>query len=369
MTNPFESISRANDVISNAVSVMATKKERIIKSFVNAFLLVVIFAVFGVLDFATLTLHLEQLGNPDFWGSVFTKVVGGVCAYNIGMNIMWDTELKKDKILEESIKYYNRLIKYKRMDFQHFVDKVFNPKLKRLAYINHINKQINILNRFSRRKDKLLYSSDIPKGIENYDDLVKELEERKAKNRYCIKRKELEDLKSDDYIRKNIGNINVKFPMIDASLFDLEIDGAEPTSKIKIKGNVNVGKLRNSISVIFGMVIFSMFITSFRLELSKEQFASQMEAFWHYFLKCVEDVGVILWQTIRGMFSCRRIISSELTQPYVGRNKVLEAYYRWQKESDIITQDQLDIIVNLERPDDEYIELSEEELKNIKNKQ
>lgn len=366
MGNPLNTISRTNDLLGNAISVIATKRERIIKSAINGALLFVILAVFGCLNFMTLQFQVEKLVDISYWGTVITKVVAGVSAYNLGMNIMWDTELKKDKILSNAIEYYNHLIKYKRMDFSFYVENVFNKKQKKHAYINHINRQIHLLNRFSRRKDKILYSAEITKGVDNYDEEVKKLQERKAKNKYCIKRAELEQLKSEDYINKNIDNINVKFTMIDASLFDLEIDGAEPSSKIKVKGNVGFGRIKTSFSVVLGMVGFAMFIASFRLELNKEEFVSQMEAFWHYFLKCTEDVGVILWQTTRGMLNSRKVISSELTQPYVGRIKVLEAYYRWSFRNDIISQKDLDLIVKLESPEDIEVELTQEQLDKIK---
>lgn len=358
MGNPLNAVSRAGDVIGDAISVIASKRERIIKSFINGFLLLIILGVFGCLDFATLKFNIEQLLSFSYWGTVFTKVVAGVCAFNIGLNILWDIELKKDKILKNAIKRYNHLNskEYKHEDFSYFIQKVFNVEQKKQAYINHINRLIHLLNRVSRRKHRVLYSAEVPTNAENYDAEVKALKNIKAKNRYCKKRKELEFLKSDDYINKNIGNINVKYPWVDESLFELEIDGAEPKSKIKVKGNLALGRAKTSINVVLGMVAFSMFITAFRLELNQETFVSQVEAFWHYFLKCTEDVGIILWQTTRGMFKARKIISSELTQPFVCRIRVLEEYYKWRKENGVITEEEYKEIVNWNPPDDDVVE-------------
>ena len=93
--------------------------------------------MFGCLDFATLTVHLEYLLEASYWATVFSKMVAGVCAYNIGINLMWDTELRKAQQLAENIELYNKLIKYKQNDFEYFVVHVYNPKEK--LYYRSVN--------------------------------------------------------------------------------------------------------------------------------------------------------------------------------------------------------------------------------------
>ena len=135
---------------------------------------------------------------------------------------------------------------------------------------------------------------------------------------------------------------------------------------MRTKGNVNAGKVKASSNVVLSMVGFSMFLTAIGLELNQEQFANQMVAFWHYLLKCATDVGIVLWQTYRGMLNSRKIISSQLTQPYVGRNKVLKDYYKWQYSENKITKDKYDSIVNIQ--EEIEVEMTEDELKALTKK-
>jgi len=352
--NIFDNISRAGDKVADFVSVAASKKEQIGKQIINGFLLFIILLVFGCLDFAELKFHLEYLLTASYWGTVFSKTVAGVCAFNIGINIMWETELLKDKILASAIKTYNRLNKYKRDDFEYFVVHVYNPKEKTKAYISQINHKIFLLNKISRRKDRLLYSSELP-----------ERQEEKKTNKYCIIRQELEDLKNPDFIKKNLDSLKVKYYEVDATVFDLEIDGSPAIHGTKTHGNITIGKVKASANVILGMLGFSMFLTSIGLELNGEQFADQMEAFWHYLLKCATDVGIILWQTLRGMLKTRKIISGELTQPFVGRNRVLKEYYKYELENQFISSEEYYNIIN---DKEEYeIEVTESQLKEIEN--
>lgn len=186
----------------------------------------------------------------------------------------------------------------------------------------------------------------------------------KEKNKYCIKRKELEDLKDKDYIKKNLESLKVRYSYVDPTVFELEIDGRVIITGVKVKGNIGVGKVKASSNVVLGMVGISMFLTSIGLELNQEEFASQMVRFWHYVMKCAADVGTILWQVYRGMSQSRKIISSELTQPYVGRNKVLKDYYKWRLEEGKIDVDKYNSIVNYK--DEVEVEMTIDELNALK---
>lgn len=348
--NPlYEGVSRANEGLDKVVGLVSSKREFIIKQAANSVLLFIILLVFGCLDFATLTFHGEYLLTASYWGTIGTKLIAAICAFNVGINMMLENEIKKSEELSRNIDKYNRLIKLKDTDFEYFVNHVFNIQLKIKAYKSMMNKKIHRLNKFSKRRDRLLYSSELPEN-----------QEKKLKNHYCIKRKELEELKSDDYIEKNIDNIIVNFHEVDPAIFELEINGATKSEGIKTTGSISIGRVKESSTIILSMVALSMLTTSFGLEASKEEFANNMVAFWHYLLKAVEDTGIVLWQFFNGTLRARKIVSSQLTQPYAGRNAVLEAYVNWRAEVGAKNS-----AAFKELNEEEIIEVSEEEYKSL----
>ena len=348
----YEGVSAANDLITGAISVAATRREYIFKQVINSALLLLVLMVFGCLDFATLSFHLDYLLTPSYWGTVGTKVIAGVSAFNIGINLMMDGEIKKNRVLEDLIRRYDELRAKKQIDFEWYVTRVFNVGEKRKAYISHINKRIYWANRFSRRSSKLLYSSDLPEN-----------QEKKKKNYYCRVRSELEAMKTDEFINKNLDSLNVRYYEVDPSLFELEIDGAPTISGVKTKGNVNLGRVKASSNMILGMILFSMFVTAFSLGADKQEFIDNMDAFWHYFLKAVEDTFVILWQTLQGMLKTRKIVSQQLTEPYAGRVKVLENYLEWR-----LTNKIPDTKV-YEEMKEEVVEVTQEQFEQLKSGQ
>ena len=111
MNNPLEKVSDVGDVISRAVSIASSKKEQVIKQAMNGVLLFTILLVFGCLDFATLKFHAEYLLTVGYWGTTVSKTIAGICAFNIGINVMWEVELKKDFVLAMAIAKYNILKK------------------------------------------------------------------------------------------------------------------------------------------------------------------------------------------------------------------------------------------------------------------
>ena len=320
----YEGISQINDLIVGATAVASSRRESIVKQAMNGVLLFIIFAIFGCLDFATLTFHYEYIMTASFWGTVGTKTIAGVCAFNIGINFMIDTEIARNAVLAELIKKYNALKERKQIDFEYYVTRVFNREEKKKAYISQINRKINLVNRFSRRKDRLLYSSDLP-----------ESQELKKKNRYCRIRKELEELKSDAYIEKNIDSLYVRYYEVDPSVFELEIDGSPTIRGVKTKGSLGRGRIKETSTVVMGIILATSFFTAFGLEADKEIFEDQMTAFWHYFLKAAEDLFIILWQAFQGMLRVRKIVSQQYTEPYAGRVTVLTKYLEWRLDNNI----------------------------------
>lgn len=324
-------INKGADVLNTYLS---TKKERIGKGLINAVLLFIIFAVFGCFDFLTLTFTIENILTLEFWATIISKTIAGVCAFNIGINIAWELEIKKNELLIDLKTEYNRLVKFiDDKTFEYYVINVFNKKEKKAAWIDKVNRKIYILNKFSKHKDQILYNTDSPE---------------KETNKYCIKRKELETIKTDEYIDKNIDGLPVRYNEVDPILFRLEIDSKITVRGAKVQGNATIARSKMTSSVALGMVLISMFMTSLALQANKEMFEDKVVAFWNYFLRCCEDVGVVLWQAFRGILKTRKIIDSEFIQPYAGRIRVLNDYINWCNENNIETSKAYKIMKEME---------------------
>lgn len=320
-------LDKTDNAIDTIVSYANTNKEMIRKDIINGLLLLIIFGIFGCFDFVNMSFNFQNILTASYWTRTISKVIAGICAFHIGINFSWDREIEKDMNLKANAEKYNRLILCKEQkSFNNFIINVVNPREKIKAYLSQINLKIYLLDKVAPNKYKLLYSS-----TKESDQALKE------KNKYCIRKKELEMLKSDEYIKANIDTLNVKYSYIDPIIFDLEIDGRSTYKGLKVKGNVVVGKAKRTATTVAGMVMFSMFTASLLVNPNSEQFAEQLSSFWYWFVNCCMDVGIIIWKVLQGFASSRKIISSEITMPLATRNQILTEYLEWCVENKIET--------------------------------
>ena len=348
--------------VDRFTSLLSTHSEKIRRTIINSILVVMILIVFGCFDFLTWSFDFTKVVTIEYWTTISSKLVAAICSFNIGINFNWDSVISRAVELQKAIELYDILIKQKdNGNWDYYVNHIFNKVTKKKAYIQLINKKIYRLNRFSKDSDKILYSSIIPANSENYEQLVNELNEKKAHNKYCIRRKELEYLKSDEYIKNNLSSITVRYSRVDPSVFDLEIDAKPKVDNIVVKGNVGLGKVKESSTVALSMVIVSMFTTALVISINQQQFVDQMQAFWYYLLTCVVDTGIIIWNVFRGTRSASAIVSKQLTFPYVNRNKVLTGYIQWKKENNIKPTESFTEINRLVDEENNVVEMTKEE--------
>ncbi len=315
ITTAVNALGKASDGVGSLVS---SKKEFITKNIINGILLIVILLAFGCFDFLHLEFHFEYLADPNYWVDVLIKAVADICAYNIGINFIIDDVIKRNEQIVILKRHYEKLNSCKQADFEEFIP-IYNKEQKVLAYKHKMTRLIYLLNKVAKRKDKILYNKWLK---DNTIDI--------HKNRYCIKRKELEYLRSDEYIKENIDALDVKYVDVDSSVFEMEIDGSPKVVQNKVVGSVSKGRAVASSSTLLGVVIFSMVFRSIGLSPNKQEFENQMVAAAYYAISIASDIGIIVWQFMRGILGTHRIVSQQVTTPLAERVKILKKYYEWR---------------------------------------
>ena len=128
-------------------------------------------------------------------------------------------------------------------------------------------------------------------------------------------------------------SLDIKYNDIDSSIFEIEIDGSQKINRNKVTGSLSKGRAIASSTTLFGVVVWSMVFSTFKLDPSKEQFEDQMVAAANYAAKMAGDIGIIVWQFMRGMFGAHKIVSKQITAPLSVRVKVLKTYYSWRQKN------------------------------------
>lgn len=356
-------LQKINDIGNSVSELVSTHKQRVIKQVFNIVLLVIILVVFGCFDWVHLSFHFEYLADINYWADVGMKVIADICSYNIGINVVIDDVINRNEPLKRAKTLYEKLNGNKQQDFELFITRVYNPSQKKTMYINKVNRQIYLLNRFSKKSDHILYSSELP-----------EKQELKKTNRYCIKRTQLEYLKSDDYINKNLESLKVNYREVDAAVFELEINGSQKFEQGKVTGSIGKGRATASLSMALGVTLIGMFIRSFSVDPNKQEFIDGSVAAINTVIRMLEDIGIVVWQFFRGVLSATGIVSKQLTLPYTVRIEILKQYYKWRQDNgEWIPKCYTDIFSekNYVETKEEYeeVEMTPEEYEEYKKKQ
>ena len=360
-----------NTATDRFTSLFAGNREKIFRTVTNVVLTIVVLAVFGCFDFVKMEWAWEKVLTYAYWTKVSSKAIAAVCCFNIGINFNWESALTVFYELKESIRVYESLIKDKDDEhFEYYVNQVYNMDAKKRAWINKINRQIYRLDKWSKNSDKLLYTSKIPDGVDDYETKAQDLENRKANNKYCIKRKELETLKSEAYINENLASITVKYSKVNPAAFEMDINGKVVDEDNRVTGNVGIGRTKATANVIWGVVLITSITTAIAISYDQEEFAKNIQAFWYYLMSTMVDVGLVAWNLFRGTMACKSIIEEQIHRPYVNRNKVLKGFISWKINKNIQpSQSYLHIqeLTKVEEPEEEgqVIEIRKSDLEKI----
>lgn len=359
-----EKLNRLDIATNKWEAYLNENKETLGRWIMNTVLIIIILFAFGCFDFMTLKFDLSRITTSVFWTKISSKMVAGVCAFNVGININWSQTIKNCIELKDAIALNTELNKKKdNTTFEYYVDTIWNKQEKIKAYVYSINRRLYWLNRFAKDTDKLLW--------------LRGTEEEKAKNRYCRKRATLEALKTKEYIENNIDGLKVHYKRVNATAFDMDVETQTVRyEQTQTQGNITLGKVSESKNVAITMFLIAAFTTAIILDLNQQQFEDQMRAFFYYLLNALVDAGIVIWKLIQGTRASKRIINKQLIKPYNGRNKVLIAYYNWKKENNIPESASYELLQQVKNPvmannDDntEYIEMSQEEFDKLnKNK-
>lgn len=315
------------DLSIKATNYVTDNSQRITKFVINTVMVVIVFAVTGCFDWLNLTFDISRLLTVSYWSKTSIKAISSSLLFNVGINLLFDKTEQNDVSCNEQKKKYEILNKTRdKPTFDTFITKHVNQELKKQAYINSISKKIYWLEKcvFVRNKDKLLYNS-----LSDIEEEQKELDIRKSKNWYCVKKAELEKLRSEEYVNKNLDNIHIKYNYIDPIVFDLDIECRVNHNGYKVKGSVAKGRAKKTSTGILSMIVIGMVTTSILMDASGSQLGEQMQSFWAYIVTMAIDFGTYLWQILRGMASCKPLVNSEITIPLTDRNTLLERYNNW----------------------------------------
>lgn len=287
-------------------------------------MILIILVVLGAFDFMTMTFQIENITKVSYWSHILARTICLMCALNVGINLFMPQAEERNILLQrDAIRYDGLVGRKEQRSFDEFITLDFNIDEKKKAWVAHINKRINRLGKWHSANERMLWSMP-QERIDNSERLSK----AKAKSRYCKKRNLLEEMKTEDWLNKNIEMLTVRnFHAIDPSIFDLSINGKEKYSGYRLSSQTPKARSRKTATSILMMITASMLITIWGFDLDQALFINGVVGWISAVVNALLDISFVLWQFVRGILYAPKLIEDEVHRPYIDRIRVLIKYF------------------------------------------
>ena len=291
-----------------------SNRASIIKNLVAGVLIFLVLVLEGCINFIDFTFKIYNLLNLDLWVQIFTKVLLLVLIRMACMFIFLDVARNTNLDLQKEIKLNEKLLKLKGSDFNIFCENVKNKEIKKEAFTKKIQKKLSKLEKRAKLSDRLLYF--------NTDAIY--IEEKKI-NKYCIKRKQYEEMLTNEYQEKNYQLLNVRgYEHIDPAVFDIpvstrEVNKYQLTSRTKMAIGTTI--FTAAIMLIFTQTVWNAAQLTAKVDLSGIAIT----------IGILMDILFILWQGINGITTSFTTINDQEVLPYCNRNRILKEYLYWKE--------------------------------------
>lgn len=295
-------------------------KEKLVKNIFAYLLLVIILFVEGCFNFLTFKFEISKALTISFWVNIGFRLLLLILIKAMALLIFTDKARENNGELKTEKERNTKLIKLKDVDFPYWCEQVENRRLKIDAWKLQINKKIAKLEKRSKLKDRTIYY-----GNSNIE---------KSNNKYCIKRKQLEYLLSDEYINNNFDVIRPKkIKKIDPAVFDLPVNLNSSNNDYQLVAKTKIAITSVLLTSAFGLVL----ITFIRQSL---EFGYSSDKILPILVGLALDLIFMLYQFATGIMDSYRIINEQEVLPYVNRNRILTKYLKSKTEQ----KDKIDFI-------------------------
>lgn len=279
-------------------------------------------------DWVNFTFSFEQVLTGSFWSETIIKsaqyaltMATGII-YTIGKLEVTNEEYFK------TLETYRMWLKFKLDSFSKYIDTVLNPLIKKEKIKSNINVQLHRLNKKSKDTYLIEFQDAVDSGeFENYAFSSEQ------SKKYYIRRTELERLKSDEYIDKNINSITVKYPRVNDMAFTYYLTTTENDDdrwKVENTTGKDVG-IKGSIkfvSVFLLTVVLGLFLINPSGNELLEQANGWIAIMIEYIIRIIMLAGNLLY----GIWFGRRIFHSNYTMVINNRTEILKKYVDWSHE-------------------------------------
>lgn len=301
-------------------------------------------------DWVDMRFTLSKIQTVEYWSNVIVQTVMYSCALILGnllklekleLNSHDFMDLLKEYRAKDKNGNFVGALKYKDDMWENYVFNVLNPSIKKKFLKKKYELKLARLEKFSKDSYQLEYDK-VEEHLQAGNEIDTYVFKNKRTRYYYFRRKELELLKSDEYINKHYQSMYVRYPKVNPYTFTehLNIKTNDKTmyqTTNKTAKDMSTSLTRKVFYSILGATIIGMLL----INPDANELLEQANGWIALLIQYIIRVGMIVVNFVLGIYNAKRIFADNFLRPISNRIRMLNEYHvfkldqKWQSKADI----------------------------------
>lgn len=270
-----------------------------VRKITAVFMYMIILALIGLFQAVVLGFDFSIYTQFDFYFRIGYRVILIILTFTSTINFLFDRTYNSEKVQAARQKYLS-VVKMKDVSFKDFLDE-YNVQLKKDAWINKINKEINKIERKMEHGKRL---ESLMKKREYYKSLI-----------------------TDEYINEHFDFLDVRYTKVYVSDFSAE-DAYGNDDLVKTRSDFNGAMAKFNMRKI-GQYILLTFLTGSVI------YNVAFETGLSFWLNICIDLALVVTRIADAAINTPILVDLEYTQVYLSKTDIMNKYINWCSERKI----------------------------------
>lgn len=319
-----------------------TKNRKIaLYTFLELIALLILTMLASMWDWVNMGFTLSKITTKAYWNEVILNAVMYSCALILGNLLKLEKLELKSKAYDDLLSIYrNEKLPYKDENFVTYITTILNPSIKKEFLKKKYENKLARLERYSLDSFQLCYNMAC--GSINFDDYVKKEVKNPLKKFYCRRRRNLEKIRSDEYIEKHYQSMFVRYPKVNPYSFTYYLsikmnDRTKYQTENKTAKDMSIKLSRKLVYSVLGATILALLV----INPDANELMEQANGWIAIVIQYIIRVGMIIANFVMGIYNAKTIFNDNYLRPINNRIRMLDEYQvyktrnKWQSKKDI----------------------------------
>lgn len=310
-------------------------------TFLELVALLILTMLASMWDWVNMGFTLSKITTKAYWNEVILNAVMYSCALILGNLLTLEKLELKSKIYDDLLlTYRNEKLPYKDEHFVTYITTILNPSIKKEFLKKKYENKLARLEKYSFDSFQLCYNNAVES--ENFDDYVKFNVRNPFKKFYCRRRRNLEHIRSDEYIEAHYKSMFVRYPKVNPYSFTYYLnikmnDRTKYQTENKTARDMSIKLSRKLFYSVLGATILALLI----INPDSNQLLEQANGWVAVVIQYIIRVGMIIANFVMGIYNARTIFNDNFLRPISNRIRMLDEYQdyktknKWQSKAEI----------------------------------